>query len=174
MGTDSFIRVALGYADVPKIEVLHAAFKCFKRCALIAPVKARSSVSAQPKGVEELLHGAEERARAALAATEYALLGIGLESGIASIYEFDYYAAVAVIFDREEKEYTGFCPGFPLPDWAIKQARSSDLGTVIKKRGGSVDPVKYFSDGTIDRTEILASAVKMALAPYLFPHRYMA
>ena len=122
--------------------------------------------------MEELLHGAEEHARAALAATEYALLGIGLESGIASIYEFNYYAAVAVIFDREEKEYAGYSPGFPIPDWAIKQARASDLGTVIKKRGGSIDPVKYFSDGTTDRTTLLAEAVKMALVPYFFPQRY--
>lgn len=167
------LKIALGSTSPLKIAAVCAAYKYFDRLVEIIPVKAESGISDQPEGFEQMLAGARSRALAALAVSPHADLGIGLESGIVTIGAFYFDPAIAVIIDRNFRASVGFGPGFPIPKWAVLEARESELGKVVMKRGAKdKNPMAYFSDGTIDRTTLLAEAVKMALAPHLFPHRY--
>src|SRR3989344_2967166 len=182
----TLLKIALGSTSKLKIEAVRLAFAHFERPVEIVTVKAKSGIPDQPEGFDVMLYGAQERARAALVTTSGALLGIGLESGTVSIFSdvtqkgkypslvrlyFD--PAIAVIIDRHGNEYAGFGPGFPIPKWAVEEALGSELGKVVMKRGAKgKNPMAYFSNGKIDRTEILSSAVKMALAEYFNPKRY--
>ncbi len=138
--------------------------------------KAASGVGDQPEGFYSTFDGAFTRAWSALEAIPEATIGIGLESGLVHASEVSGYfdTAVAVIIDRaSRKSHYGFGPGFPIPDWAIQEARQSELGDVVMRRGAKdKNPMAYFSEGEVDRTEILAWAVRCALMSYRHEKRY--
>lgn len=170
---DGPVIVALGSTSDLKIKAAQEAFKHFGQQIALVSVAVTSGVSDQPEGFDQMTAGAYARARAALDATPNAVFGIGLESGIVEIDAHYLDPAIACVVDRDGNHQIGFGPGFPIPYWAVDEARTSELGAVVMKRGAkNKNPMAYFSEGTIDRSELLAWAVRCALVPFLFAKLY--
>lgn len=165
--------VALGSTSALKIKAVITGFRHFNYEVVVLPQTVESGVADQPEGFDEMLSGARARANTALQLAIRADFGLGLESGIVEIQDLFFDPAIAVIIARDGRESVGFGPGFPIPKWAAHEARQSELGTVVMKRGApDKNPMAYFSCGSIDRTELLSWAVRCAVVPHLFDHRF--
>jgi len=148
----------------------------------VESVPVGSGVSEQPRGREETLAGAENRARNALdtiaddtADTDY---GVGIEGGVADLETGPglWLVMWAAVTDGERIE-RGSGPSLRLPDPVAERVRDGEeLGPVLddrldteglKKDAGAAG---VFTGGAIDRESALVHAVAGAFGPFVTDH----
>ena len=131
-----------------------------------------SGVSDQPRGREETVTGARNRALAAYDAGEFDL-GVGIEGGVAGFDGETFLVMWAAVTDGTVVE-VGAGPAIRLPDRIAARVESGEeLGPVlddlldtegVARRQGAVG---VLTGGRIDRERALADAVACALGPFV-------
>jgi inosine/xanthosine triphosphatase len=141
-----------------------------------------SGVSEQPRGHAECQAGAENRAQAALEATD-ATHGVGVEGGVATFDAFGvgdaeplWLVMWAAVTDGERWGY-GTGPSLVLSERIGHEVREGgELGPVLDDYLGT-EGIKHdegaagvFTGGAMDRTSALSHAVAGALGPFVTEH----
>ncbi len=180
------MRVGVGSGNPVKRRAVERALGLdgeTERVADVADVEAvpvASGVSEQPLGHEETITGARNRAAAVLRSgtdgpSDPHDLGVGLEGGIARFPGADgLFLVVWAAVDDGDRVGVGSGPSLRLPGGvATRIEAGEELGPVmddrlgvdgVARRGGAVAAL---TDGRVDRTEALVTAVAGALGPFV-------
>ena len=182
--------VCVGTTSRPKLGAARAALRPFAPQARVAGVEVESGVPAQPVGFDEILLGAANRARAALAIG--ADLGIGIEDGLVPVpHVTDGEAGhlnlgCAVVTDGTRLGY-GLSSGFAYPpELTVSAAADREpIGPLFDRfwqanrgerattpSGRSVGNVGKLTGGVLTRQEYGRHAVLCALVRFLHPDLY--
>jgi len=123
--------VRVGTENRAKLAAVHDAFALFADASIelrVAPVGVGSDVPDQPLGWSEIVAGARNRARAALASGDCAL-AVGIEDGLVRLSEGppeddlrDYYNVGCAWVSDGEREGHGFSSGFAYPPGSLEPA----------------------------------------------------
>jgi inosine/xanthosine triphosphatase len=168
MGDTTFdgALVAVGSGNPAKRRAVEAAMPA----AAVDAVAVDSGVAEQPRGREETLAGAENRARRALAVGGYDL-GVGIEGGVAEVGDRLYLIMWAAATDGE-RTGRGAGPSLALPDVVAERVGDGEeLGPVMDDLLGTDDLARgrgaagALTRGRLTRSDALADAVVAALAP---------
>lgn len=141
---------------------------------VVEAVPVDSGVSEQPVGHAETVTGARNRARAVLAAGGYDL-GVGIEGGVARFEGAEgLFLVMWAAVDDGSRVGRGSGPSIRLPDEiAARVDGGAELGPVmddvlgetgVARDGGAAGAL---TDGRVDRTDALATAVAGALGPFV-------
>lgn len=171
--------MALGSTSALKQRALEKALKRLGLEAEILTYSAKSGVSDQPVGYEEMFQGAAERARQALVEVQGADYAVGMENGLVPIMNEGYFDVCAVFIVRPDgMESRGFGPGMRIPFWMEKLVleEGREVGKIIQERqpGAEKDSYRYFSKGLTNREEAIEMAVVQAFVPLLNQDLYVA
>lgn len=133
-----------------------------------------SGVSEQPYSDRETRRGAENRASAALAADPKAIIGIGLEGGVAHVNGELWSTVWCCVADRSGNRCTANGVRFKIPEKISEKLREgTELGPIMdsfmndkntKKKQGMVGIV---TNKFVSRSDAYASVVKLALGLWL-------
>src|SRR6185369_14378030 len=96
--------VVIGSTNKTKIQAVEQAFLDIPNVKVVG-VEVKSGVSEQPMSDEETQNGAENRARAALAATPKADIAIGLEGGVQKTKRGLLNSVWCCLVDRDENTF---------------------------------------------------------------------
>ncbi|WP_418282382.1 DUF84 family protein [Halorubrum sp. DTA98] len=140
----------------------------------VEAVPVPSGVSEQPRGHEETVAGAENRASAVLAEGGYDL-GVGIEGGVAEFDGVDgLFLVMWAVVDDGSRTGHGAGPSLRLPEPVATRLDDGDeLGPVmddvldttgIARRGGAAGAL---TDGRVDRAAALSTAVAGAFGPFV-------
>lgn len=169
------MRIAVGSSNPVKVKAVERAFlRFFQVSVVMVPVS--TAVPPQPVGIDVTIKGAIARARNALAASEGAELGVGIEAGLIQVpgtisgYMDQQFAAIA---DRNGRVTLGGGPSFEYPRSIVSRvlAEGIEIGTAmdqltgVHELGQKQGAIGYFSKGHLDRTALSEQAVLMALLP---------
>jgi len=152
---------------------------------LLAPRQVQTIALAVPSGVadqpmtdSETRRGAVERARAALERSPAVDLAVGLEGGIEEV-EGDLMAFAWAVVRWPTGEGKARTASFALPPEVARLVRSGvELGAADDQVFGRTDSkhregaVGLLTRGAIDRAELYAPAVVLALVPFTRPDLY--
>ncbi|RXK48496.1 DUF84 family protein [Halorientalis pallida] len=164
------MRVAVGSENPVKVAATRRALPD----AVAEPVDVASGVPEQPRGRDETISGARNRAEAALAATG-AGLGVGIEGGVARVEGADglFLIMWAAVTDGERWGIGGG-PSLTLPDdVAARVADGAELGPVmddlldtegVAEQEGAAG---VLTGERIDRESALVHAVASAAGPFV-------
>ena len=162
------MHVAVGSENTVKI----AAVETLRPDAQVTPIGVDSGVPEQPRGREETVRGARNRAEAALAATA-ADLGVGIEGGVADRDHPEglWLVMWAAVTDGEATTY-GAGPSIRLPETVARRVRDGEeLGPVLDDLLGreavseQEGAIGVYTDGQVSRTDALSAAVAGAFGP---------
>lgn len=169
------MKVGIATKNPSKVRAVEEMFKIAFGDVQILPSDADSGVPAQPKE-EQILQGAINRAKAALEGNDF---GVGIEAGVVELNGKMCNIAYCVIMDKSGKYSIGSQPMFELPEIFKKEIlKGKEFGTVsdeyfktknIKHEGGAI---KLLSNNLISRDDLLKSAVKCALVPWISKEIY--
>jgi pantetheine-phosphate adenylyltransferase len=174
------VQLAVGSANPVKVEASEQVFGRFVPTVDAWTVDVETGVSEQPRDAEGP-KGAATRARNALAASDEAGLGVGIEAALvddeASGETFDVqYAAIA---DAQGRVTTGAGPGFSYPPGvlsAVEEGRTiGEVFDALEDRAGvgqAEGAIGVLTGGAATRTELTEWAVLSALVPRLQPDWY--
>jgi pantetheine-phosphate adenylyltransferase len=174
------VHLAVGTQNPVKVEAAEQVFGRFVPEVHVDAVDVETGVSAQPIGAEGP-QGAANRARRALAASEEAGLGVGIEAAIvedeASGCTFDVqYGAIA---DSQGRVTTGAGPGFTYPSAVLEAVEDGhtigEAFDAIEDRqgvGSDEGAIGVLTRGGATRGELTEWAVITALVPRLKPSWY--
>lgn len=166
------MRIAVGSLNPVKEAATAQALG--DRAEAITPVSVDSGVSEQPRGRSETITGAENRASAALVATE-SDYGVGIEGGVAEVDGADglFLIMWAAVTDGQ-RWGRGGGPTLRLPEEiAVRVHAGEELGPVMDDHLGAEGiatdqgAAGVLTDGTIDRESALAHGVSAAFGPFL-------
>ena len=173
------IVFAVGSENPVKINCVAEAVKAFWPQARAIGVATDSGVSAQPDSDHEMLFGALNRARRALAKTSEAQFGVGLEGGTLDAEDGMWAYAWIVVVDRKGQVGKGQSGRFLLPKTIAQMVRDGiELGEAddqffgrsnSKQQDGAIG---ILSDGAVTRQELYQPAVIFALLPFVHPEFY--
>jgi inosine/xanthosine triphosphatase len=164
------MRVAVGSENSIKVAATERALPD----AVAEPVAVESGVPEQPRGRDQTITGARNRAEAALAATD-AGLGVGIEGGVAGVEGTDgrFLIMWAAITDGE-RWGVGGGPSLRLPDPVTARVEDgAELGPVmddlldtenVAERQGAAG---VLTGERIDRESALVHAVASAAGPFV-------
>jgi inosine/xanthosine triphosphatase len=163
--------IAVGSGNPVKLAATERAARFLDASVRAVPVE--SGVPEQPRGREQTIRGAENRARAAL---EGADLGVGLEGGVE-----ESTGGLALIMWAAATDGTrlarGGGPTLPLPENIAERVRAGEelgpvMDDVLGEEGVARDQgaAGALTGGAIDRESALGHAVAGALAPWLSGH----
>ncbi|MGZ0748548.1 inosine/xanthosine triphosphatase [Haloparvum sp. AD34] len=171
------MRVGVGSGNPVKrdavAQVLGEGDGEFGADAAIEAVSVASGVSEQPTGHAETIDGAENRAANVLETDDYDL-GVGVEGGVAEFEGSEgLYLVMWAAVDDGETVGRGSGPSMRLPREIERRVRDGEeLGPVMddvldenevaRKQGAA----GAFTNGRVDRTDALATAVAGALGPF--------
>jgi len=170
--------VAVGSTNPVKIAAVQAVLIPLAPQLRVEGVAADSTVSAQPWGDEETIHGARARAIAARRALD-AELGVGIEGGVVEtggVLRTCAWAAVTAHVGDADVVGVGGSLAMPLPPAVAAAVRGgAELGeaidrltrTVGTRRGRGAVAVR--TGGLIDRQRAYEVILTYALAPLLTP-----
>ena len=143
----------------------------------IEQVRVKSGVSEQPKSLDEIMQGAQNRARNAYNSDKFSL-AVGIENGIvpAMMLASGYLElAHCAIYDGE-RFYSGQSSAFEVPRKvaALMLEKGYDMNRAVLEAGFSDDPelgkgegiIGLLTNGRVDRTRQTIQAVEMALVPF--------
>lgn len=134
--------------------------------------KSPSRVSRQPRGYEEMLEGALNRAAAALAAFGKAWLAISIENGEEDILGMPHDIPCVVIRCRNQAVAEALGLPFPIPLWLWERVMKNDSEIGDEVPSKDHDPMAHFTNNEMDRAEICAWAVVMCFLPLIYSERY--
>ena len=170
--------IAVGSVNPVKIAAVAEVVGQVWPNAIVQGVATPSGVSAQPWGHAEMQQGAFQRAQAARATLD-ADLGFGLEGGLEETAWGVTTMNWTVAVDRAGRVGLGTSGGVLLPPRVVAWVREGlELGEAMDrlvqghatKRGPGA--VGILTAGLLNRTQVYASAVACALAPFLTPNLY--
>lgn len=171
-------KIAIGTLNPAKIEAVRQKVAMQWADFELIPVSVPSGVSDMPMSDSECIEGAQNRARACLAATG-ADLGVGLEGGVMLMDEGMMLVGWVAIVDGAGTLGLGSSARIPLPEFIAQRVRDGEeLGPVMdtvvnetdtKHRGGASG---ILSAGLTQRSESFATAVAYALSPFVAPQFY--
>lgn len=167
------ITIAIGSTNPVKIAAVESILRRAFTTARFAPIAVPSGVPNQPWGDDETRQGAENRARAALAATS-ARLGVGLEGGLVdSPVGWMTCAWCAMVNNNGLVGYGGGVR-ILLPPAVVHQLKQhGELGPAMDalvnehntKQGRGA--IGILTNGLIDRQTAYEHLVAMAAAPFV-------
>lgn len=172
--------VVVGSGNPVKVEATRTAFHRVFRDGghRVESLAVPSGVPDQPRGVAETRRGARNRAGAVAELRPDAEFWVGIEGGILergpAMFAF---AQICVRSrDREGESCTGI---FRVPGPVAERVRAGAelgaadddvFGTEASKRGQGA--VGLLTGGAVDRAELYAQAICLALAPFVHPDLY--
>jgi len=185
-------RVALGSVSPAKVSAVETALRrVHGGFVAVTPVRAPSHVADQPVGDSETFRGARARAAGALRLVPGALLGIGIEAGVAWRPTADqgadgqspepprrrlFTSAWVVAIDRDGLEGSACSATFEVPDYlAGPVMMGAELGTALDAAFGlerakdGPGAAGVLSRGLVTRSELYMQAVLLALLPWVAP-----
>lgn len=173
---------AVGSENPVKINCVAEAVKEFREFwpdAKTAGVNTESGVSDQPLSDHEMLAGALNRARQALAKIPEARFGAGIEGGTLDSEDGMWAYAWVVVVDREGRMGKGQTGRFMLPEAVARLVREGmELGEAddrffgrdnSKQKEGAIG---ILSDGRVTRMTLYKPAVTFALLRFVHPEYY--
>lgn len=173
------MKIIVGSQNAAKVGAVKAAADAYWRDNHVWGVEADSGVPGQPKGWEETMRGALNRARNAYyAADGKADLGVGLEGGVVEMAGRMVLMNVAAVFDgRQESAAPG--TGTPLPEsWAVAVRGGQELGPFLAEKfagyNRKIGAMPFVTNGVLQREAIFTEALKGALAPWVTPEAFAA
>lgn len=171
------IMAAVGSESGPKLRAVHAAFVSLGYETEVLGFKAESGINQQPGNLAEMEEGAGNRALWASKECPDAQFYIGIENGLVLQNGVWYDPACVIILTPEGQRSVAFGAFFPMPTWLAEEAlldkTTTDVGVIVQTlAGGEKDTMKYLSEGTVPREELLVQAIQCALVPIRFPNRY--
>ena len=164
------MRIAVGSENPVKAAATRRALPD----AVAEPVAVESGVPEQPRGRDQTITGARNRAESALAATD-AALGVGIEGGVARVDGTDglFLIMWAAVTDGE-RWGVGSGPSLRLPEGVAARVESGDeLGPVmddlldtegVAEQEGAAG---VLTGERIDRESALVHAVASAAGPFV-------
>ena len=171
------MKIIIGTKNKAKVEAvmeLVPEYPIFHDAEIIA-VEVDSGVSDQPKGMEETIIGAQNRARKAYESVEKASVGIGLESGIFSAPHTKtgfLDTTACVLFDGHEF-HLGFSSCFEYPKKLIEivEREGVNISQAAQKAGYSADDklgsaegmIGLLTKGRVNRKEYTKQAIITAM-----------
>ena len=177
------MRITIGSKNQVKINAVSeilADYPMFEG-ADIEAVEADSGVSAQPRNLEEIIQGAENRARGAFKSCDYSF---GIEGGFANVprtktgyMQFE----VCAIYDGRNF-HLGLSSGFEAPREAMRLIleEALDLSKAANRLGlhpdenigASIGIISPLTKGRLNRKEYTKEAIRMALIHLENSHLY--
>lgn len=172
---------AVGSENPVKINCVAEAIAEFRPGAKAVGVNTDSGVSHQPLSDHEMLTGALNRARQALAKIPEADFGVGIEGGTLDTEDGMWAYAWVVVVDREGRVGKGQTGRFLLPEAVAQMVREGmELGEAddhffgrdnSKQKEGAIG---ILSGGRITRLTLYKPAVTFALLRFVHPEYYEA
>ncbi len=167
------IHIAVGSVNPAKVQaVCDGALPMLGEVKVIG-VEVDSGVSAQPFGDEEMITGAFQRARTALAAMPNATYGVGLEGGCSELTDGLFASAWCVVVDRTGKAGYASTGHFQLPPRVADLVRGGmELGYADDAVFGRVNSkqqlgsIGLLTGGKFTRAQFYAPAVIMAFIKF--------
>ncbi len=166
------MRVVVGSSNPAKKEAVSNVFSHVFDSVEVIMQHVDSGVPAQPRDNDVAL-GARQRAERSLALIKEAQFGVGIESGLFSLFGVTLDIQVCSIFDGT-RHTSGTSPGFTYPPRVLKEvAAGREVGHIIADLSGitrigqKIGAVGYLSKGLIDRTRFTELCVIMALIPWI-------
>jgi len=171
------LKIMVGSKNPVKTESVKIAFeKFFNKCEVIG-INVNSGVPDQPIGKDTFI-GAKNRCLA-LADFEKqnnqnADFFVGIEGGIAQIYDIWFSFGSVCVMDKSGSVGYGTSPLFQLPDFVIERLKlGEELGTVIDtlfdetNSKQNLGAVGHLTGGVMNRTELYTSGIITALIPLI-------
>lgn len=174
--------VLVGSHNPVKSAAVSEVFASYFGDVEVRSIEAPSGVPAQPVG-DDTWTGARNRALALVDLSRAEGLGaaycVGLEGGIAQLAGRWYTFGVICLANEVGACGFGVSPMFELPQSIVDRLLAGkELGHVIdalsgdhntKQKGGAI---AYMTQGRVDRKQLYAQGVTMALVPFLNPGLY--
>ena len=168
--------VAVASRNPNKLRAVESAYRMFGLRARVVAVDKPLGLPQQPVGLGEVVKGAVERALHAASAVPGAEHGVGIEAGAVEAGGFHLDVTIAAIADGLGRVTIGVGPGFEVPAVFLADVlRGAELGKLAEAFFGKPAVgyreglVGILSKGRIERSDLNALAVAMALLPRL-PH----
>ncbi len=130
------MKVIVGSTNSAKIEAVSKAFlRMFKEAEVdVTGIKVDSGVASQPRGMEDTIQGAINRARGALEEVAGADLGVGLEAGLFEINGDWFTGGIVAIIAPNKEPSIGISTMIKVhKDIMISVDNGKDLGTAINE-----------------------------------------
>jgi len=171
------MKILIGSQNLVKIKAAEEAFlKYFKEAEIIG-IEVDSKVSGQPIG-EETFEGAKNRALELKRINKMKNLNAGfcagIEGGIIKLYSKWFCFSAMCVIDSRGRIGFGTSACFELPDQIIQELlNGAELGEVMdriigdnntKQKGGAIG---FFTKGIMERKDIYASGLIVALIPFI-------
>ncbi len=176
------LRVAVGSANPVKVEAVDRILQRIREHgATVEGMKVASGVPEQPRGHEETVEGALQRAQRALEALEDADWGVGIEAGLLELPPWDEALDVQVvaIVDRAGQVSLGHGPGFQHPHHVMEAVDAgATVGEAFDTLEGTEDvgrrqgAIGVLTHDAMDRRELTEAGVLMAAVPRMNPSAY--
>lgn len=176
-GREPPVVVVGSTSPAKRLAVTDALRRLYGRPVDVLTVAADPGVPAQPWGEEETRTGALNRARGALQLAPNARLAIGIEAGVSAETGWPLWTfAWIVALSQDGVMGAARSATFGVPERLAAGVRSGlELGDALDEAYGSVrakdgpGAVGILTRGLLDRPELYASAVLLALLPWLEP-----
>ncbi|KXS14032.1 Maf/Ham1 [Gonapodya prolifera JEL478] len=171
------VRIAVGSQNAAKLRAVKTACdKIFApRTVEVVGTSVSSEVSDQPLSDEEAMKGAINRAKSALAATEGAMYGVGLEGGAHQIGFRWFECGWIAVIDPSGQLGLGTSARFELSPKIMRRILSGneELAQVMDDLSGTKDvrnnmgAMGLLTNGNVDRDVAYAQGVHFAFAPFV-------
>jgi len=170
--------IAIGSTNPCKIAAVKKIFLQIWPQAKFQAFEVDSGISSQPKGDQETIKGALNRARQALLKTK-ADFGVGIEGGVKKIGRSLFTIAWCAIVNRKGEENLGGGLVMLLPLKVSQEIfKGGELGPVMDKITGikevkkKMGAVGILTKNLVDRTRAYENLVAYALVKFLNPRIY--
>jgi len=166
------MKVSVGSTNPVKVQAVREVFEEVFCDVEVTSVEVDSGVPLQPFD-DEVIRGAEDRARYALKLTD-ADYGVGIEGGVMKLGNRWYNLGFVAIINRAGKIGTGTSGWFECPSCILEKLKDGqELGDVIDELAGRKDTKRHegaiglFTKGKISRKDLYKHGVFMALVPFI-------
>lgn len=166
--------VAVASRNPNKKRAVEEAYRLFGIPARVVAVAKPAALPPQPVGLDVIVNGAMERAKAAVQVAEGAEHGVGIEAGAVEAGGTHLDITVAAIADKSGQVTLGFGPAFQIPAIFLAEVlRGVELGVLAERhfRRGAVGYregiIGVLTRRRVTRLDLNRAAVAMALVPRL-------
>jgi len=171
------MKILVGSKNPVKINAVKEAFGKYFNSIEIIGFDVNSGVAAMPVN-REVYDGAENRAKNLIEINKVKNLNanffIGIEGGIAKIFDKWFTFGSMCIIDKDGNTGYGTSPHFQLPPGIIEQLlKGIELGDVMDKLSNTHNSkqkfgaIGYFTNGKMDRKKLYVYGLVSAMAPFL-------
>ena len=172
--SDTKTIIAVGSHNPVKVQAVQAGASMMLGDVEAISIEVNSGVSAQPMGDEEMIAGAMQRAKAALAAMPNAAYGVGLEGGCSELREGMFAGAWCVAVNRAGVIGLASTGLFELPPRVAELVRGGmELGhadDLVYSRSNSKQnegSIGLLTHGKFVRAQFYTPAVMMAFIKFV-------